>query len=170
MQKKIVIVALFVTGLLFATSCASSRKMNRDTEQFRYELEGVSTGSQNSYQVKVWSYSRSSNLAIEQAKKNAVHGIIFKGFPDNGRVKGQRPLASNPNLEQEKAEFFQEFFKDGGKYQKYVTLSNNGSIAAGDRMRIGSEYKIGVIVNVNVTSLRKDLEAAGVIKGLTGGF
>lgn len=99
-----------------------------------------------------------------------MHGIVFKGFPSKDGVAGQRALAQNPNIEQEKAEFFDDFFKDGGKYQKYVSLANHGAIGAGDRIKIGKEYKIGVIVSVNVAALRKDLEDAGIIKGLGSGF
>jgi hypothetical protein len=102
--------------------------------------------------------------------KNAVHGIIFRGFPDNNRVTGQKALAQSPNLEQEKEDFFKEFFQNGGKFQKFVTLTNNGAIAAEDRIKMGKEYKIGVIVTVNVSALRKDLEDAGIIKGLSSGF
>ena len=120
--------------------------------------------------IKVWSYSKKAETAIEQAKKNAVHGIIFKGFPSKERLSGQKALAQNPNLEEVKSEFFKEFFQDGGKYLKFVTLVNNGAIASEDRIKIGKEYKIGVIVSVNVAALRKDLEDAGIIKSLSNGF
>jgi len=53
---------------------------------------------------------------------------------------------------------------------KFVTLVNNGAIASEDRIKIGKEYKIGVIVSVNVAALRKDLEDAGIIKSLSNGF
>ena len=53
---------------------------------------------------------------------------------------------------------------------KYVSLSNDGAVAAEDRMKIGKEYKIGVIVSVNVAQLRKALEDANIVKSLTSGF
>ena len=75
------------------------------------------------------------------------------------------------DLEQEKKDFFNDFFEDGGKFQKYVFLSNNGAIAPGDRIKISKkEYKIGVVVSVNAAGLRKDLEESGIIKGLSHGF
>ena len=39
--------------------------------------------------------------------------------------------------------FFKPFFSDGGKYMKFVSLSNDGAVAAEDRMKIGKEYKLG---------------------------
>jgi len=53
---------------------------------------------------------------------------------------------------------------------KFVSTSNDGAVAAGDRMKVGKEYKVGVVLSVNVAALRKDLEAAGIIKALGAGF
>jgi hypothetical protein len=79
-------------------------------------------------------------------------------------------LAQSSNLEQEHEKFFSDFFDDGGKYLKFVSLANNGAIGAGDRIKIGKEYKVGVVISVDVNSLRKDLEDAGIIKKLGGQF
>lgn len=168
---------LFI-ALLFASSVSfqsysqvsSKGKANNETENFLYEIEGVDIGTQGTYLVKVWSYSKRPTVATEQAKKNAVHGVIFKGFVGKSGVPGQRPLTTNPSIEQEKKEFFDIFFADGGKYMKFVGISGDGSVAAEDRMKVGKRYKIGVIVSVNVSELRKDLEAAGIIRGLNNGF
>jgi len=147
------------------------KKADKETNEWRYEVEAHATGTQGSYQIKVWTYSKNTDTAIEQAKKNAVHAVIFKGFPSKGRITGQKPLARDSNLEIEKADFFKDFFRDGGKFQKFVTLSNNGAIGPGDRIKISKkEYKIGVIVSVNVSGLRKDMEDAGIVKSLNSGF
>lgn len=165
----LIVFSVFVTEKTYAQK--GQKKVDNETNEWRYEVEAEGNGTQGTYQIKVWTYSKNQETAIEQAKKNAVHAIIFKGFPNNGRIQGQKPLARNPNLEQEKEEFFKEFFKDGGKFQKYVFLANNGAIAPGDRIKISKkEYKIGVVVSVNVAGLRKDLEEAGIIKGLSSGF
>ncbi|HNX89885.1 MAG TPA: hypothetical protein PKH58_12465 [Paludibacteraceae bacterium] len=152
------------------TAAAQNKKADKDTRNWVYEIEPVSVGTQGSYLIKVWSYSKKPIVAIEQAKKNAVHGIIFKGFTGIQGVPGQRPLTNNPNLEVEQAEFFKNFFAEGGKYMKFVNITNDGSVAAEDRLKIGKEYKIGVVVSVNVAGLRKDLEDAGILRGLSSGF
>jgi hypothetical protein len=155
------------TSIVFSQA---RKKAENDTKEWRYEIEPVQTGSQGTYLIKVWSYSKKPNVAIEQAKKNAVHGIIFRGFSAKERVEGKEALARNPNLEMEKQEFFDDFFADGGKYMKFVNVTGDGAVAAEDRLKVGKEYKIGVVVSVNVGSLRKDLETAGIIKGLGAGF
>ena len=165
----LVVIALLIPFAL--TAQKGKKKADKDTQAWKYELEVVATGVKGTYQVKVWSYSKKADTAIEQAKKNAVHGIIFRGFPANGRVQGKKPLSRNPNLEIEHGDFFKDFFAQGGKYLKFVSVVNNGAIAPGDRIKVSKkEYKIGVVISVDVNSLRKDLEAAGIIKSMSSGF
>jgi hypothetical protein len=169
--SSIVLLVLF-SFIQTANAQKGRKKANKQTTAWRYELEALATGVQGTYQIKVWSYSKNVETATEQAKKNAVHGIIFKGFPNKGRVQGQKPLARNSNLYKENEYFFKEFFKTGGgDYMKFVTLASNGQIAAGDRIKISKkEYKIGVVVSVNIAELRKHLESKGIIRGLSNGF
>jgi hypothetical protein len=168
--KKINLTLILLVIAVSVCNAQKNKKANKDTEAWRYEVEAVQTGIRGSYLVKVWSYSKKPNVAIEQAKKNAVHGIIFRGFIGTQTVSGQKPLTNNTNLEVEKEDFFKPFFADGGKYMKFVSMSNDGAVAAGDRMKVGKEYKIGVVLSVNVSTLRKDLEEAGIIKTLASGF
>lgn len=170
MKLKYILLLFISFGIL--TSCGSSQgrtKLDKDTAQWRYEIEPVNVGVQGTYLVKTWTYSKNPEKAMEQAKKNAVHGIIFRGFAGKNRVPGQKPLA-DVNAEKKHKEFFKSFFQDGGKYLKFVNISNDGSVAAGDYLKVGKEYKIGVMVSVNVSELRKDLEDANIIKRLNAGF
>ena len=168
-MKKLTLIILALIASINVYSQAK-KKANNDTKNWRYEIEAVQQGVQGTYLIKVWSYSKKPQIAIEQAKKNAVHGIIFKGFAGSGGVSGQKPLAQNPNLEIEKEDFFNEFFQENGKYQKFVSISGDGSVAAEDRLKVGKEYKIGVVVSVLVSALREDLETSQIIKKLSSGF
>ena len=49
---------------------------------------------------------------------------------------------------------------------KYVSMTS----AQQEILKVGKEYKVGVIVSVQKDALRKALENAGVIKGLNYGF
>ncbi len=170
-QFKFLLIFSVITSLFSSNIFAqASKKADIDTREWRYEIEAVNTGVTGTYLVKAWSYSKKPDVAIEQAKKNAVHGVIFKGITGHSGVSGQGPLATNPNIEQEKKDFFDAFFADGGKYMKFVSSSNDGAIEAEDIMKIGKEYKVGVILSVNAALLRKDLESAGIIKSLSSGF
>jgi hypothetical protein len=167
-------ISLFAALMLLATTQASAQaraKADRDTDQWRYEIECVNQGIQGSYQVKVWSYSKKPHVALEQTKKNAVHGVVFKGYSSNERkCTEQKPLTRDPEAENTHVEFFRKFFDDGGDYMKYVSVSSDGTPGPGDIMKVGKEYKVGVIVSVSKDQLRKYLEDQKIVKGLSSGF
>lgn len=164
----IAVALLLGTALTNKATAQAARKADKDTKNWEYEIECAGVGTDGTYLVKVWSYSKKANVALDQAKKNAVHGIVFKGFAGGAQgCTAQKPLASSPAIEQEKADFFDLFFADNGKYMKYVGSSGD---QVGERVKVGKEYKVGVIVSVQKDALRKDLEAAGIIKGLSSGF
>lgn len=169
--KQLITLTLLVFSTVVFAQSRKQRKADEATREWRYEIECAGIGKDGMYLVKVWSYSKKATIAITQAKKNAVHGIIFKGFSGGGQgCTSQRPLAPNPNIEEEKSDFFDPFFEEGGKYMKYVSESGDGNVDAADRVKVGKEYKIGVLVSVSKDALRKDLEAAGIIRGLSSGF
>ena len=142
-----------------------SRKADMETAQWRYEIAPVSVGTQGNVVVAVWSDSASPVVAAEQAKKNAVHGVIFKGIPSNGSIPGKRPLVQSGS--EEHAEYFDDLFSDGGAYRRFVTLTGEQhDVTKVDRRR----YRVGVVVVVSYDRLRRELEEKGIIKRLGSGF
>ena len=88
-MKKIVLFFLFNTILIsaFSQSGRDQKKANIATEEWRYEINCKGTGGANSsYLLDVVSYLRDDKLSINQSKKNAVHGIIFKGVFGNSEA------------------------------------------------------------------------------------
>ena len=49
---------------------------------------------------------------------------------------------------------------------KYVSVTS----ASQEVIKVGKEYKVGMVVSVHKDALRKALENAGVVKGLSHGF
>ena len=165
MKRNILLIAL---SLLLATPAfaGAKQKAQKDTEHFRYEIECAGNGTQGTYLVKVWSYSKRPKIAAEQCMKNAVHGVIFKGYTGGNGCVAQKPLANHPGVEMEYEEYFRSFFADNGEYYKYVSLTG----ATQEMVKVGKEYKVGIIVSVQKDELRKALEQAGIIRGLNSGF
>ena len=170
-------IVLFALTALLLVSCASKKEAtaNKATMTWQYEIEPTTgQATQGSILVKVWSYSGSKGVARTLAGKNAVHGVLFKGVAalneQNARVPQQKPIVTDVNAEETHKEFLNEFFKDDGKYMKYVNFINNGIPAPGDIIKVGPRYKVGVRVSVAKDALRKEMEAAGIIKSLGAGF
>ena len=174
---KVIRIIVILLSVLSLASCVATRKAvaDKNTLVWRYEVEPTAgQATQGSVLIKVWSYSKSRYVAITQAGKNAVHGILFKGVSavNNGstRLPAQRPIVTDLNAEAEHSEYFKAFFQDGGKYQKYVNFVNNGIPEPGDIIKLRREYKIGVTVSVSKDALRKEMEQAGIVKKLGAGF
>ena len=166
-MKKILFLAVVATIVCASAFGQAKQKANKDTENFRYDIECAGNSTAGTYLVKVWSYSRRLNVAENQCRKNAVHGVIFKGFSGGTDCVGQKALAKNPGVEMEYESYFKTFFEDGGECLKYASIIG-GTM---ETMKLkGGMYKVGVVVSVQKDELRKALEAAGVIKGLSSGF
>lgn len=156
-MKKIFICLFFVFAGLILSGCGS-------TKTYGYELHSLAVGSQGTALIKVYSYGRTQSKAIEQAKRDAVHGILFKGVPGGAGVS-QQPALVKPSEQSANEAFFKKFF-DSGDYLRFVNLSSDGTVGAQDRLKVGKMYKVGVAVSVQKDALRKYLEENGIIKKL----
>ncbi|WP_298997794.1 hypothetical protein [uncultured Tenacibaculum sp.] len=171
-MKKIFLLLLIISVTTQANAQlfkSNKKKAQEDTEEFNYEITCFGVGVQGTSLIKVYSYSKKPQVAKMQAKKNAVHAIIFKGYAGVNGCQTQKPLARNTTLDKEKEGYFKDFFKDGGPYLKYVTISNDGANTEVKKVK-KKLYKVGVLVSVNKDELRKRLEHDGVIKTLSSGF
>ena len=165
-MKKILFALLAVAFCLPLMAGVRQKKADKDTNQFRYEIECAGNAIEGTYLVKVWTYSKKAAIAENQCRKNAVHGVIFKGYGGGQGCVSQRPLAPNPGIESQYKDYFNSFFANGGEFQKYASILGGTT----ETVRVGKEWKVGVVVSVRKDDLRKALEAAGIIRGLNTGF
>jgi hypothetical protein len=159
------VIIIITTVLLYSFSSiyASSQ------DPWKYEIEAINTGVSGTYLVKVWVYLKKSDVDYDLVKKMAIHGVIFKGVSGNDLFPPQPPLSNDPSIEDNQKEFFNIFFSNNGDYSKFINSSSD-QVAPGDRMKIGREFKIGVILSVNKDALRTHLENSGIIRKLSEGF
>ena len=166
MKKFLLLLLTAAICLPMTAATIRQKKADKDTNQFRYEIECAGNAIQGTYLVKVWSYSKKASVAENQCRKNAVHGVIFKGYGGGQGCVSQRPLANQPGVEDQFKDYFDQFFAEGGEFQKYASIME-GTV---ETVKVGREYKVGVVVSVRKDDLRKALEAAGVIRTLNSGF
>ncbi len=164
MKKIILLTVMFV--VFWVVNSTAQKKTNE--REFRYEVVSMGVGAQGTDLIKVYSYTKNEKNISYLAKINAIHAVLFKGIAATSGTEMQPALVKNREKENN-AEFFDNFFENG-TYNQYVTLSSDGVVNAKDRMKVGKEYKIGIIVSVNKKDLRKYLESEGIIKGLGSMF
>lgn len=79
---------------LLIYSCGTTSKVNRADQPWSYEVESVGVGADGTYVLRIWTYWRTPDLPIEEAKKNAVHAVIFRGIPAGNGATAQPALRS----------------------------------------------------------------------------
>lgn len=172
MKKKLLFVVCLLAVILFAAcsvftvvSCSSTKNV---LDEWSYDIRCAGTAKDGSYIVQVTSVGKTSEIAQTNARKCAVHGILFKGVAQGGPgCTPQRAMISDPSVMTSRADFFDAFFADNGQYGRYVSQAD-GTFAS--PMRIKGGYKAVMTLVVNKDQLRKDLERAGIIRGLSTGF
>ena len=138
--------------------------------EWKFEIECSGTASDGSYLVKVWSYGKNAKISSNEVKQNAVYGILFKGFPAGERgCKGQKAIIKEVGAYSANQKFFEAFFGKRGDVADYANYATIVSPSP-EVMKIQKEYKVGYIVSVQKDALRKAMEDAGIIKGLSSGF
>lgn len=159
--------------MMVLTSSAQRRGRGWAEPEYNYELSLAkdNIASTGSFKVfKVYSYARKRDAITQEVNmRNAIHGLLFKGLAaaDVG-TQGEFP-AMVPDGYESHREYFDLFF-DSGEYQQFIQLTSKGAMQAGDVVKVGKEYKIGLLVQVNVNALRKRLEKDGIIQGVRGIF
>ncbi|MFR9661151.1 MAG: hypothetical protein SNF60_03700, partial [Rikenellaceae bacterium] len=124
-MKKLLMLALSLLMVVpFATGKNAEKAADYDTSIWRYEVSQLSLAKQGTAQLAVWSYSKTPSVAAAQACKNAVHAIIYKGVPAGGNGSSAiAPFVDIVNISAESKSFLNNFFRDGGEYMGYVSVS-----------------------------------------------
>lgn len=163
--------------LMIIIGCSAQRELGRRerkilySSSYNYEIQPAGVGQDGTKAVKVWGYGRSPEDAVQIAKRNAVAACIFRGIPAGPGVGPTPPIVTEHNAHEIHAEYFEEFFKVGGRYLNFIALSTDGPPSGQDRIRIERNYyKVGVNVQVMYDNLRRELENAGIARRLDHGF
>jgi len=156
-------ISLFAFGIILP-SCSPQHKIAGNYNSFETECLGVELdGSQT---LKSWGFGRNRTDAVEQAKKNAIRDVLFKGIRNGRQDCNLKPLLNEPNAQERHENFFNKFFADGGEYSKFISMKDQstGPQITKDRKGAGSEVTYGVIVRVLRSELRSEMIKDNILK------
>jgi hypothetical protein len=109
------------TTLIIFTSCGPQRQI---AGNYAHKCECISVEGDGSFTILAWGEGRNRFDALEQAKKNAVREVLFKGIIDGKGDCDKRPLITEVNAEEKYEDYFVKFFADKGPYTKYVVMKD----------------------------------------------
>lgn len=164
-SEKTKIARWVLISLLLSTnfSCIS---VSKTAGNFQFETECLGIELDGSQTLKAWGNGRNRRDAIEQAKKNAVNDVIFKGISAGNSQCDKKPLVTDPMAREKNAAYFNTFFADNGKYLDYVSLADERffSKIMRDRKPARQSVTHGIVVRVLRSELKKKLMNDGIIK------
>jgi hypothetical protein len=123
--------------------------------------------------LKAYGMGRNRIDAATQARKNALHDVIFKGISSGSRECEARPLLLEVNAEEKYRSYFNTFFTDRGpfydwgNYSRFVSLRDERFIQRITRSastRNADQDVYSVIVRVMREELRQQLITDGILK------
>lgn len=132
---------------------SSSAYRSFETEVINQAIDGTVT-------LKVYGEGLRIDDAIEQAKKNAINEIAFKGIVNGNGSKNVPALFRNPNVRLDNQRYFDQFFQND--YRSYVELMTRERDLEGYGSR--ERVNIGVLLKVNISALRSHFQRDGLLK------
>lgn len=117
-MKKII---LILSILLIATLGCKSKLKTRELGAYTYKTSCV--GEQNGkLLVNAWGRGTSYDECKNEALKNAIKDVVFKGIQD-GNIACKKPaILGKTTAENEYQRFFESFLSENGEYRMYAEL------------------------------------------------
>lgn len=153
-----------LAGTLIAISCFSGCSKKTTVDSFyAYKAECLGVGLDGSQSLRVWGTGRTESEARQQARKNALHEILFKGITAGKTECSVRPLMLEVNAEEKYEDYFISFFNEEGAYARFVSEENPKKKAI-IKQNNKQQVKCGIVVKVQRNELKSELEKDGILK------
>jgi len=163
MKGKIVCLIVIAGWAVLLGGCRSKMDISGN---YTYRTECLGTELDGSLTVKAWGNGRNRADAIEQARKNAVNDVIFRGITEGTGGCNVRPVVGEVNARMKYEDYFNAFFRDRGEFQRFVTTQDE---MFADRFRRDPRmsrhgYTYGVVLRIKRAELREKLISDGILK------
>jgi hypothetical protein len=145
-------ILLFVLGLFLIAGCSKKIQPN-----YNAEVSFESKDTDGTITVRCYGYGGKDQEAIEDAQKNALSVILFKGLPGS---EVNVPLVDNEyNSKNSNPAYYKNLFENG--YSKTFIMSTD---VVSPLAKYNNTKRLIVNLKININSLRRDLEINKVIR------
>jgi hypothetical protein len=144
---------------LMLISCVASKRTTQ-TECLSIETDRYIT-------IKIWDTKQGANYKPEQARKDAIHAILFSGISGGNGSTTQPPILSKTEEQENFKSIQNKFFGDNGKWSMFTRSSTTeATLPASLGIKNWKVYQVSVSKN----ELRKYMEEQKIIKSLNNSF
>lgn len=159
MRKNILQALTIIMGCLTLLSFANKNR-NYQTECVSIETDGYVT-------IKIWDTKKGEQYKSEQARKDAIHAILFSGVASVNGCATQPPILNKTEELENFKTIEKSFFAKKGKWSMYTrSTATETTLPENLGLKNWKVYQVSISKN----ELRKYLEEQKIIKSLTNGF
>jgi len=138
----------------------ASNNRNYQTECVTIETDGYVT-------IKIWDTKKGAKYKPEQARKDAIHAILFSGISAGNGCSTQLQILNKAEEQENFKTIEKSFFAKNGKWSMFTRSSaTESTLPANLGIKNWKVYQVSISKN----ELRKYLEEQKIIKSLTNGF
>lgn len=153
---------LVLTIPLFSLSISNARKKYNS-----YQTECVSLNTDAHVVIRIWNTKKGLKYKMENARKEAIHAILFSGIAGGNGCSTQPALLNTPEDRSNFKAIEKRFFSKKGEWSRFTRDGTENSF--GTKNDISATCKI-YQVSIARKDLRKYLEENKIIKPLNSGF
>ncbi len=159
MKTKILQALLLAASSFFLLSFALNKR--------NYQTECVSLDTDGYLTIKIWDSKKGAKYKPEQARKDAIHAILYSGISGGNNCATQLPIL-NSKVEQDKFKGIEKtFFTRRGSWSLFTRSSTTETTLPSN---LGVKNWKVYQVSISKNELRKYLEAQKIISSLNKGF
>ena len=151
---------LFTISLFFAAFAPSKKTNSYQTECVSLETDGYVT-------IRIWNTRKGLKYKFDQARKEAIHSILFSGIAGGNGCSTQPPLLTSVDDQSSFMKVEKSFFSTKGSWSRFTRNGTENSF--GTKNDISATCKV-YQVSIAKKELRKYLEDNKIIKPLNSGF
>ena len=156
MKKFIIQILYTVFILLFSLSSNAQSKQTKIASYYNYETECLEDKLDGNFIFMAWGSGSTKKEAIDQAKRNAINDILFKGI--NKSNCNVRPLILEVQAADKYRNYVANLFRKD--YLNYIFVEKSPK----SKKKSRSQTVYGVKVKIDVEGIRKKLKTDNIIK------
>lgn len=157
---------LFLCVLTIAVACNISCRRDtvlpNDYSYMTFETQCLGSSMDGTLRVRAWGTGHNRAAAIENAKRNALRDVLFKGIKSGSAECNQNPLIYEVNAQERYEDYFNAFFAEGGAYMRYAFLYDE-TLTSRSKAKGKTQEAYGVVVTVHRAELQQRLLNDGII-------
>ncbi len=148
----IAVAALAISGCSSKKEVSTSAYQPQPTQSVGYNADGTRT-------LVVTERGRDRKEAVENARRKAVYEVTFYGVQGTTANTSAYPIIDSPTVREQHPKYFDKFFGNGGRYEKYAKVEGSAKELQGDGF-----VTVTVTVKVNTIKLRKQFVDDNIIE------